>query len=573
MTNHGNSSRSTRSRTLTLGLALTAAIAGPASAGSADIDTSYAGNGAFQFPMSAYGARTATGALQPDGKLLLGGWAGVGFNGAYNSSNFAMTRFLPGSPGGGITLNDTSFGDGSGKYTMDLFGFSEEIVDMAHTDAGIYAIGFGYEFGIRHQVLMRFTQAGLPDPTFGSGGKILLQLGYYDALHALAVQPDGKLVAVGQTQGTVSQKDFFIVRFLADGSLDNGFGNGGKNPIIASYGNDAAYGVAVQPDGKLLVVGEANDGGQSHAVVLRLTSWGGIDYGFGTYGFARLYRSGVHLYGRKVLQTVEGKIIVGSEGLQMTPSQPGISIARLNQNGSIDTTFNAGAGSRFDIYAAGAAYYLGGMEMMPTGQIMAAGGVTITNSGIATIYTARYTEGGGLDTTYNNGYAYKLGDIGSLVSNPTSAEFLGVTPEGKVYVGGHSQGNFFALRYQGIPVDLLPNDVEVPGVSGVAPGAEVTSALFYVSGLSAGVRVPITISDGRYSRNGAPATAESGYVANGDWIRIVQTAAPSYDTETTTIVRIGGVSPSNNRGSIAGQRMTTSFTTFTASNPGGGASE
>jgi len=559
------SSGSLRRRLCALGLAALAGIVvGQANAGSADLDASYGNAGRFLFPMSGYGAGGATGALQPDGKLLVGGWSGVGFGGSYNSSDFAMARFLPQG------LNDTAFGDGSGTSTLNLFGFNEEIVDMVHTEAGIYAIGFAYEFNTRHQVLLRFTHAGLPDASFGNNGRILLPLGYYDMLHAMAVQPDGKIVAVGETWSAVAQRDFFIARFLPNGTLDsNSFGNGGKTPIIASYGNDAAFGVAVQPDGKLLVVGEANDGGQSYAAVLRMTSTGGIDYGFATNGFARLYRTGVHLYGRRILQTVEGQIIVGSEGVQMSNAQSGIGLARLNANGQLDTAFNA-TGSRFDVYAGHSVYYLDGMEMMPTGQIILGGEMLIPNSSFTTLYTARYTEGGALDTGYNNGFAYKFGDIGSSAGNPTSPQFLGVAPDGKVYIAGSNEGNFFALRYQGIPVDLLPGDVEVPGAVGVAPNTQVISQWFTVNGLSAGVRVPITAVNGSYSINGAAATAQQGFVGNGDSIRIVQTSAMGYDTDKTTYLYIGGISPANNRSSIAGARMATSFTTRTMSNPGGG---
>ena len=565
---HLRTNTSPRLRALSLAVALASLVSGTAMAGSADLDPTYGSQGRFQFPMSDYGARVAAGTLQPDGKLLLAGWAGVGSGGVYNSSNYAITRFHA-VPPPGYTLNDTTFGDGSGKSTLDHFGFSDEIVDMVRTDAGIYAIGFAYEFNTRYQVMLRFTHAGLPDPTFGTNGKRILPLYNNESLLAMAVQPDGKIVAVGQSTGEVSQKDYFIARFLPDGGLDDyTFGNGGKTPIIASFGNDVAHGVAIQPDGKILVVGESNDGGPTHTAVLRLTPWGGIDYAFGSAGFARIRNATAHLYGRKLAVTHEGLILVGSEGLLTSQTYTGINVARLDSNGAPSTSFN-GTGSRFDLYAPGGLYYLGGMEVMPTGQLMVAGGLTIPNGGTATIYSARYTEGGALDTTYNNGYGYKLGDIGSIANNPTSAEFLGVAADGKVYIGGHSQGTYFSLRYQGIPVDLVPNDVELNGVMNVVPGAQIASQLFYVNGLSAGAVAPITVSNGWYSRNGQPATNQPGYVANGDSIRIVQIASSEYATQKTTVVAIGGVSPANNRGSISGPRMTTTFSTTTEQDPGG----
>src|SRR5947209_17734305 len=98
------------------------------------------------------------------------------------------------------------------------------------------------------------------DPSFGTGGKVTTPIGSSDdeAL-ALVLQPDGKLVAAGYAS-SASNTAFALVRYNADGSLDTSFGTGGQvTTPIESIGNQA-FALVLQPDGKLVAAGDANNG-------------------------------------------------------------------------------------------------------------------------------------------------------------------------------------------------------------------------------------------------------------------------------------------------------------------------
>ena len=95
---------------------------------------------------------------------------------------------------------------------------------------------------------------GSLDPTFDTDGKVLTDFGSInDQAYAVALQPDGKIIAVG-TGSTGNIDDFALARYNSDGTLDTSFDTDGK-VTTDSGGQDLAYGVAVQPDGKIVVAG------------------------------------------------------------------------------------------------------------------------------------------------------------------------------------------------------------------------------------------------------------------------------------------------------------------------------
>src|SRR5438128_1596459 len=123
--------------------------------------------------------------------------------------------------------------------------------------------------------------AGL-DPHFGSGGIALADFGGSDQGYAMAVQNDGKVLMAGRAWN-VNQYDFGVVRFNTDGSLDTSFGTGGM--VMTDLGSqfDAAYAMAVQTNGKIVVVGQTEGVGYDFGMV-RYNTDGTLDTNFGTDG-------------------------------------------------------------------------------------------------------------------------------------------------------------------------------------------------------------------------------------------------------------------------------------------------
>src|SRR5262249_13904362 len=178
---------------------------------------------------------------------------------------------------------------------------------------GFLAGGYATVGGQRDFALARFDSVGRLDPTFGNGGKVVLDLGGDDVLHGLAAQPDGSIIAVGGSSR--GGDDIVVGRFTASGALDGSFGQGGVFRLDVAGGLDEAHAVALQPDGKIVVAGVATlshaGGANQDMALLRLTPAGRLDTGFGSGGVVLLdFGQGDDAANSLLLQD-DGKVVVG----------------------------------------------------------------------------------------------------------------------------------------------------------------------------------------------------------------------------------------------------------------------
>src|SRR5437879_3346325 len=211
--------------------------------------------------------------LQPDGKLVAAGHA-------YNTSNansFALVRY------NGDGSLDGAFGTGGKVITAIGIGSAGSAL-VLQPDGKLVAAGYTYNGTSTAFALVRYNASGSLDTSFGTGGKVTTPIGSIDdEAFALVLQPDGKLVAAGYTYGGNSI-DFALVRYTANGSLDGSFGTGGKVTTPIGGIDDEAFALALQPDGKLVAAGYTNDGSSQNFALLRYTSQGSLDGSFGTGG-------------------------------------------------------------------------------------------------------------------------------------------------------------------------------------------------------------------------------------------------------------------------------------------------
>src|SRR6516165_699546 len=133
------------------------------------------------------------------------------------------------------------------------------------------------------RVLMSGLPAGALDPRFGMGGIVRTAFAVGgETANAVALQPDGKIVVVGG-QGTLSGASWVVTRYNSDGSLDATFGNGGEvvMPFPASQVG-AALSVLIQPDGKIVVGGYIglDEKGANAGLVVRYDADGTLDTSF-----------------------------------------------------------------------------------------------------------------------------------------------------------------------------------------------------------------------------------------------------------------------------------------------------
>lgn len=116
-------------------------------------------------------------------------------------------------------------------------------------------------------VFSAIAQAGPSDldSAFSSGGKAIVDFGGSEVAFAGARQPDGKLLVAGETSAGATPHDFALARLNPDGSPDGAFGVGGKATVDFA-GDDSAFAVAVQPDGKILLGGQSTGASGSRSL-------------------------------------------------------------------------------------------------------------------------------------------------------------------------------------------------------------------------------------------------------------------------------------------------------------------
>ena len=216
-------------------------------------------------------ANTFAGALvrQPDGKLIVGG--SMAAAGAVLTLNGWMMRLdEAGSADGAFGTN--------GVVTYDFAPRSDTLEDIAlQPDGRILAVGDSN----RAFLIVRYTSTGALDPTFNGVGYRHVAVGGLDSGRRLIVQPDGKIVVVGYTFAGVGQPDtgrWVVLRLLTDGQLDPSFGDGGVLQIKLSPTGDVAYNGARQSDGKLVIAGLSGSVSVGPLALVRL----GGDCGDGT---------------------------------------------------------------------------------------------------------------------------------------------------------------------------------------------------------------------------------------------------------------------------------------------------
>jgi uncharacterized delta-60 repeat protein len=287
---------------------------------------------------------------------------------------------------------DPTFGSG-GKVVYSIDGYELGDSVEVQSDGKIVLGGFD-DVASGDFALVRLDTTGALDPTFGSGGYVItdFQNGQSDdSLHGMTLQADGKIVAVGFSDRH-SGEDFAVARYLPDGSLDTSFGAAGTGLVRTDFGGaDAAFSVAVQPNGRILVAGLGSAAGLGADFALaRYRPNGRPDRSFGVNGKVLTDLGGGDVVNALLVEP-DGKIVAVGAG------SGEFGVARYLPDGALDTSFGpAGTGFIITSFTGGA--HATDAVLQPDGKIVAFGDAGPPFSDAFAL--ARYTPAGRLDRTF-----------------------------------------------------------------------------------------------------------------------------------------------------------------------------
>ncbi|MFF5484558.1 calcium-binding protein [Streptomyces virginiae] len=349
----------------------------------------------------------------------------AGRAGAAGAAALALVLGLPTAATAAPGNLDSAF-SGDGKVVTDVTGY-ENVSGMAvQPDGKIITVGDGYfDETSGDFVLVRHNADGSLDTTFGGDGIVNTDFDFNnDEARALALQPDGKIIAVGGSTSIAGYGDWVAARYNPDGSLDPTFGTGGR--AVTDIDPDAietAMTVAVRPDGRIVAAGQS----LASWVVVRWNANGSLDPTFDGDGKAvTTFPGGTFASAADLALQPDGRVVVAGAG------PGGVTLARYNTDGSLDPTFDGDgrAAPGFGARARGVALQSDGRIVVATGDDNVFG-------------LARFTAGGAVDPTFGSAGRVTT----SFGPDIADAADVALQSDGRIVVAGRYAGDWALARY------------------------------------------------------------------------------------------------------------------------------
>jgi len=271
-----------------------------------------------------------------------------------------------------------------------------------------------------------FAQPGTLDFTFGNKGIALTPIGTSEQIRAMAIQSDGKIIAAGYS-GNGTNYDFAIVRYNADGTLDNTFSSDGKVTTAIGTSDDYIYAVGIQKDGKIVVAGSAKNASIDYAVA-RFNSDGTLDNTFGSVGFVTTSIGSSSDVAYSLAIQVDGKIVVAGYS-RNTTGEYDFSAVRYNSDGSLDNSFSTDGVVMTDFSTNRDEGH--SVAIQTDGKIVIGGWSANTGGTLTSMGIVRYNANGTLDNTFSKD---GLQTISFLVRSEVKTMLI--QADGKILLGG-----------------------------------------------------------------------------------------------------------------------------------------
>ena len=401
-------------------------------AGPGDVDSQFGASGTGVTLSTFVGAAPYGLAViqQSDGKIVVAGAArasGVMYVARYNAD---------GSP-------DSSF-HSSGFTTIPLSngpGAAYALLQQPDGKLVITGSGQNNRAGDNDIVVVRMNADGSLDTTFATTGIASVTGGGLDEFGAAIIrQSDGKLLVAG-TSNTNRNYDYEFVRFNVDGTIDNTFGSSGKLYVDVGGFDDQANAMVQQADGAIVATGYSRtSSGQTNISAVRLSAAGALDTTFGTGGKLTISFGTQSSSGSAIAQQSDGKLLIAGAVAEVPATGTSASstdsvLLRLNANGTADSSF-ASAG-RF-VKDFGGQDFFSAVLVDPSGVIYAGGrlqraAATAPNDE----FVARFSAAGVLDTSYGNAGVARV-DCGTLASLSACTGYaMTRQADGKIVITGY----------------------------------------------------------------------------------------------------------------------------------------
>ncbi len=274
------------------------------------------------------------------------------------------------------------------------------------------------------------AQPGTLDQSFGVSGVALgIYNSNYNSGFGVAQQSDGKILNAG-TISQASPDDFYMLRYLSDGTIDTTFGNNGSVSGPIGNGDDQAFDIIQQADSKILLVGAYDNNIERDVFIRRYDSTGTLDAGFGNGGMVSTdFQNGSDDIALRVRIQPDGKILVCGSSADNLNNTSSIILLRYNSNGTLDSTF--GNGGKVSFGQLMGDQFASQFALQTSGKIVVVGATDDVN-GLSDILVLRFLSDGSLDNSFNVDGIFTF----DLLGDDEEGWALALQPDGKILVGG-----------------------------------------------------------------------------------------------------------------------------------------
>jgi uncharacterized delta-60 repeat protein len=332
----------------------------------------------------------------------------------------------PSFSGDGIQILQPGSGHDVGKEIIALDDHSSLI-------CGVTFAGGAFSGFVAH-----IQENGTVDNSFGANnGYTFVDLGEETYFYDMELNPDGTFLVCGLTYVTYPNSQVLLAKFLANGTLDPTFGNGGVVTTPIGNAEAEAQKMALQADGKILLAGRAGFGGTADGLILRYTVDGTLDSTFSDDGYLLTNQfpgSEDQFYGVDVLN--DGSIVAAGHVDQNFLYKT--MVAKVTSSGSFDNTFNGNGTLVPDLAPQGDEAY----NLLAKGDQFYVCGYLALAQDNRNMYLARYTASGALDATFG------VNGIATVDANANEVAYdIVLENDGKVlFCGTSGPFGFFAPR-------------------------------------------------------------------------------------------------------------------------------